>query len=713
MMTRSGGVPLKTSISWGTRTHRNVDGVLHLSGVRREAFLKHKLEKFDISNLQWINDIPECPVFYPTKEEFENPLDYIQQIAPMASKFGICKIVSPLVASVPAGIVLMKEKVGFRFTTRVQPLRLAEWNEDDKISFFMSGRNYTFREFEKMANKIFARRYSSAGYLPDKYLEEEFWNEITNGKIESVEYACDIDGSAFSSSSSDQLGKSKWNLKKLSRHPKSILRLLRAAIPGVTDPMLYIGMLFSMFAWHVEDHYLYSINYHHCGASKTWYGVPGHAAFDFEKVVREHVYDHELLSTKGNDAAFDVLLEKTTMFPPNILLQNGIPVYKAVQKPGEFVVTFPRAYHAGFSHGFNCGEAVNFATGDWFSFGYAASKHYAFLKRSPLLPYEELLCKEALLLSNRFSNAVSLNLVQIKDFPSQRSVKIAFVQLIRFQHYARWLLMNFGARMHHSSDLTGTVLCSICKRDCYISYFQCNCNLQPVCLHHVKERTNCSCGGNCIVFLRKDLPELETVARKFEQEDGILEEIERQNLLCTIEEDGYRPYCKTKFVEALVIEEKTVLHSQGLRFMSRNEGAMHGSPVFQPHSESSTLSSIGLDDGSLEIDDGEKSKRTTLVDCSRRHSGSEYGSLQFIPSSDKCKSDCNTGFSKVPMQDSDDSDSEIFRVKRRSSMMLAKRSANDLIIPRFPGQQVFKRLKKLRQGGGSAHFPLIKEQSNH
>lgn len=26
---------------------------------------------------------------------------------------------------------------------------------------------------------------------------------------------------------------------------------------GVTDPMLYIGMLFSMFAWHVEDHYLY------------------------------------------------------------------------------------------------------------------------------------------------------------------------------------------------------------------------------------------------------------------------------------------------------------------------------------------------------------------------------------------------------------------------------------------------------------------------
>ncbi|KAI7987631.1 Lysine-specific demethylase JMJ706 [Camellia lanceoleosa] len=91
--------------------------------------------------------------------------------------------------------------------------------------------------------------------------------------------------------------------QKLSRLPKSVLRLLETAIPGVTEPMLYIGMLFSMFAWHVEDHYLYSINYHHCGAAKTWYGIPGYAALDFEKVVREHVYTHDILSTDGEDGA--------------------------------------------------------------------------------------------------------------------------------------------------------------------------------------------------------------------------------------------------------------------------------------------------------------------------------------------------------------------------------------------------------------------------
>lgn len=46
-------------------------------------------------------------------------------------------------------------------------------------------------------------------------MEEEFWHEIAFGKMESVEYACDIDGSAFSSSPNDQLGRSKWNLKVL------------------------------------------------------------------------------------------------------------------------------------------------------------------------------------------------------------------------------------------------------------------------------------------------------------------------------------------------------------------------------------------------------------------------------------------------------------------------------------------------------------------
>nr|GEW45064.1 JmjC domain-containing protein [Tanacetum cinerariifolium] len=94
------------------------------------------------------------------------------------------------------------------------PLRVAEWNTDDTVTFIMSGRTYTFRDYEKMANKVFARRYYSSGSLPATVMEKEFWQEIACGKTKSIEYACDVDGSAFSSSPTDELGNSNWNMKR-------------------------------------------------------------------------------------------------------------------------------------------------------------------------------------------------------------------------------------------------------------------------------------------------------------------------------------------------------------------------------------------------------------------------------------------------------------------------------------------------------------------
>ncbi|KAK5812939.1 hypothetical protein PVK06_028383 [Gossypium arboreum] len=526
MMARSGRDALRVSASRGMRLQGSAESFSRSNGASSEGtFAKHKVDKFDINDLEWTEKIPECPVYFPTKEEFEDPLVYLQKIAPEASRYGICKIVSPLSAAVPAGVVLMKEKLGFKFTTRVQPLRLSEWNKDDRVTFFMSGRNYTFCEFEKMANKVFTRRYYSAGCLPATYLEKEFWHEIACGKTESVEYACDVEGSAFSSSPSDPLGTSKWNLKNLSRLPKSTLRLLETAIPGVSDPMLYIGMLFSMFAWHVEDHYLYSINYHHCGASKTWYGIPSHAASKFEKVVKEHVYTNDILSVDGEDGAFDVLLGKTTLFPPNILLEHDVPVYKAVQQPGEFVITFPSAYHAGFSHGFNCGEAVNFAIGDWFPLGAVASLRYAHLERLPLLPHEELLCKEAMLLYT------SLELDDLDylpaDLASRYCIKVSFVKLIRFLHRARWSIMKSRACTSVSPYYYRTIVCTLCKHDCYVTFVNCSCYSHPVCLRHDIKSLDFPCGSYRGLFLRDDVAEMEAAAKKFEQEDTISKEIER------------------------------------------------------------------------------------------------------------------------------------------------------------------------------------------
>jgi hypothetical protein len=72
--------------------------------------------------------------------DFEVSLCEYCVVVTMCNFLGICKIISPVSASVPAGTVLMKELGGIKFTTRVQPLRLAEWTKDDKFAFFMSGR---------------------------------------------------------------------------------------------------------------------------------------------------------------------------------------------------------------------------------------------------------------------------------------------------------------------------------------------------------------------------------------------------------------------------------------------------------------------------------------------------------------------------------------------------------------------------------------------
>lgn len=40
-------------------------------------------------------DLPEAPVFYPTAEEFANPMKYLDSIRPQAEPAGVIKIVPP------------------------------------------------------------------------------------------------------------------------------------------------------------------------------------------------------------------------------------------------------------------------------------------------------------------------------------------------------------------------------------------------------------------------------------------------------------------------------------------------------------------------------------------------------------------------------------------------------------------------------------------
>lgn len=691
---RSGGDALRTPANCGVRLHANNGTGLPSSVQDKDPFAKRKVDKFGVSNLEWIDKIPECPVYCPTKEEFEDPIAYIQKIAPVAAKYGICKIVSPVSASVPAGVVLTKEQPGFKFMTRVQPLRLAEWAEDDTVTFFMSGRKYTFRDYEKMANKVFSKKYSSASCLPAKYVEEEFWREIAFGKMDFVEYACDVDGSAFSSSPNDQLGKSNWNLKNFSRLSNSVLRLLRTPIPGVTDPMLYIGMLFSMFAWHVEDHYLYSINYHHCGAFKTWYGIPGDAAPGFERVASQYVYNKDILIGDGEDAAFDVLLGKTTMFPPNILLDHNVPVYKAVQKPGEFVITFPRSYHAGFSHGFNCGEAVNFAIGDWFPLGSLASKRYALLNRTPLLAHEELLCCSAVLLSHKLLNSDPKLLNKSEHPYSQYCVKSCFVRLMQFQRRARGLLAKMGSQICYKPKTYSNLTCSMCRRDCYITHVSCGCNFDPICLHHEQELRSCPCKSNRVVYVREDILELEALSRKFEQD-----------IRLDKERSGNGPYKQAEISDINGEHDPSVGTSRDSSNSEANllddvisgattANAGKGSPA------TSTLASFAHHEVPVPAEARVRATQTNQVYSTAKRAintslvkGTDTLDESSSGMVDACNEIGSCNASPMEYSGNSDSESEIFRVKRRSSIL--GKSASDTKTSNLSEQHVLRRLKKV------------------
>lgn len=94
------------------------------------------------------------------------------------------------------------------------------------------------------------------------------------------------------------------------------------------------------------------------GEPKTWYGVPTNYADAFELAMRSEVPELFVNSP-------DLLHHMTTMVSPSRLQAHGVPVYRTDQMVGEFVVTFPRAFHAGFNQGFNFAEAVNFCPADW------------------------------------------------------------------------------------------------------------------------------------------------------------------------------------------------------------------------------------------------------------------------------------------------------------------------------------------------------------
>ncbi|XP_042637653.1 lysine-specific demethylase 4C, partial [Orycteropus afer afer] len=294
---------------------------------------------------------PSCKImtFRPSMEEFQ---DFNKCLAYMESKgahrAGLAKVIPPKGWKprqcyddiddllIPAPIQQMVTGQSGLFT---------QYNIQKKAM--------TVKEFRQLAN---SGKYCTPRYLDYEDLERKYWKNLT---FVAPIYGADINGSIYDE------GVDEWNIARLNTVLDVVEEECGISIEGVNTPYLYFGMWKTTFAWHTEDMDLYSINYLHFGEPKSWYAIPPEHGKRLERLAQGFFPS----SSQGCEA---FLRHKMTLISPSVLRKYGIPFDKITQEAGEFMITFPYGYHAGFNHGFNCAESTNFATVRWIDYGKVA-----------------------------------------------------------------------------------------------------------------------------------------------------------------------------------------------------------------------------------------------------------------------------------------------------------------------------------------------------
>nr|XP_054751747.1 lysine-specific demethylase 5A-like isoform X1 [Lytechinus pictus] len=375
----------------------------------------------------------------------------------------------------------------------------------DPFGFETARREYSLQTFGEKADQFKKDYFSMPVHMvPPEQIEKEFWRLVQSVEDDVlVEYGADIhtlvQGSGFPTKKSKVVAAedqeyitSPWNLNNLPVQSESVLCHINADISGMKVPWIYVGMCFSSFCWHNEDHWSYSINYLHWGEPKTWYGVPGSAADLFEKAMRSQA--PELF-----EAQPDLLHQLVTIMSPTILMNHGVPIVRTNQCAGEFVVTFPRAYHAGFNQGYNFAEAVNFCPADWLPMGRQCIDYYRSLQRVCVFSHEELVCKMA-------ADPESL------DLSMAAAVYKEMLYIVNEEKRCRKALLERGITEAEREAFEllpdDERQCESCKTTCFLSAITCPCTPNKlVCIHHVDKLCECQSSKHCLRY-RYTLDEL-------------------------------------------------------------------------------------------------------------------------------------------------------------------------------------------------------------
>uniref|UniRef100_A0A8C5P8T3 Lysine-specific demethylase 4B n=1 Tax=Leptobrachium leishanense TaxID=445787 RepID=A0A8C5P8T3_9ANUR len=289
--------------------------------------------------------------FRPTWEEFQDFAKYIAYIESQgAHRAGLAKVIPPKEWCPRKTYDDLDEMV------IPAPIQQVVTGQSGLFTQYnIQKKPMTVGDYRKLAN---SNKYCTPRHQDLDDLERKYWKNLT---FMSPIYGADISGSLYDSDIN------LWNISGLNTLLDMVEHECGIIIEGVNTPYLYFGMWKTTFAWHTEDMDLYSINYLHFGKPKSWYAIPPEHGKRLERLAKGFFPG----SSQGCDA---FLRHKMTLISPSILKKYGIPFNRITQEAGEFMVTFPYGYHAGFNHGFNCAESTNFATLRWIDYGKMATQ---------------------------------------------------------------------------------------------------------------------------------------------------------------------------------------------------------------------------------------------------------------------------------------------------------------------------------------------------
>uniref|UniRef100_A0A671UAC8 Lysine-specific demethylase 4B n=1 Tax=Sparus aurata TaxID=8175 RepID=A0A671UAC8_SPAAU len=330
---------------------------------------------------------PSCKImtFRPTMEEFKDFAKYIVYMESQgAHRAGLAKVIPPEGWKPRRSYDTIEDMV-----IPAPIMQVVTGQSGLFTQYNIQKKSMTVSEYRKLAN---SKRYCTPRHKDFDDLERKYWKNLTFVSpiygadcslvradlltlLIRLDTLIDMLGRLlgdflhllFFCSDDRPFLELLWNIGHLNTLLDMVEQECGIVIEGVNTPYLYFGMWKTTFAWHTEDMDLYSINYLHFGQSKSWYAIPPEHGKRLERLAQGFFPG----SSQGCDA---FLRHKMTLISPSILKMYGIPFDRITQNEGEFMITFPYGYHAGFNHGFNCAESTNFATLRWVDYGKMATQ---------------------------------------------------------------------------------------------------------------------------------------------------------------------------------------------------------------------------------------------------------------------------------------------------------------------------------------------------